>query len=307
MSKNILVTPRSLSQGEHVEFEPLIQAGFKLITPTPGLMPSEADLLDVIGDCVGWLAGVEPISDAVIHKAQYLKVISRNGTGIDNLPMELLKEHNIAIERAIGTNARGVAELALAFIVSGLRYIIPTHEGIRNGEWPRMRGREICDSTIGIIGLGSIGKIVGELCLALGAKVIGYDPYVHHVINHASFEQVDFMDAIKCSDIISLHCPMAEDGRPIITKEVLAMARPELIIVNTARAGLVDEEALLEALNKRSVSNYMADVFHEEPPKSSLLTQNPFVAMTSHIGGFTDSSVSRSTKVAVANILKHFS
>lgn len=305
MSKKILITPRSLSNGEHTEFKPLFDAGYEIVTPTPGKMPTETDLIASLKDCEGWLAGVEPVSKKVINAAPYLKVISRNGTGIDNLPLDLLKERGIAVERAVGTNARGVAELAITFILAGLRQLIFTHEGIRNNEWPRMRGREICDITVGVIGLGSIGRISAELCLALGAEVIGYDPFApDDIISHKHFTRVNFIDVIKKSNAITLHAPMPEDGKALISADILNQVKPELILVNTARAGLVDEDAIVAALNKRRIGCYLTDVFHTEPPNRGALTQNPFVTMTSHIGGLTDSSISRSTEVAVANLLK---
>ncbi len=305
MNNKILITPRSLSQGAHSEFQPLIDAGYEMIMPTPGKMPTEADLIEAICDVKGWLAGIEPVSQAVIDAAPHLKVISRNGTGVDNLPLALLAERNIAVERAEGTNARGVAELALSLIFAGLRNIIPTHEGIRKGQWPRKSGREICDSIIGIIGLGAIGKILAELTLALGANVIAYDPYApDDTITHKRFKRGEFMDVIKQADAISLHAPIAKNAPPLINADILAQSKADLILVNTARAGLVDDNALLKALDSGHVASYLTDVFDTEPPLASPLTQHEKVVMTSHIGGFTTASVSRSTQAAVANLLK---
>ena len=140
-------------------------------------MPTEADLLKHVPECVGWIAGTEPISEVVIDAGQQLRVISRNGSGIDNLPLSLINQREIQVFTALGTNARGVAELAIALILSGLRNIIPAHEGIRRGEWPRVKGREICDCTIGVVGPSAIGTDVTQLAIGLGAKVVGFDPY----------------------------------------------------------------------------------------------------------------------------------
>ena len=141
----ILITPRSLSSGGHPALAALEEAGFELVMPAPGATPSEAELLAAVPGCVGWLAGVEPVSEAVIAAATELRVISRNGSGIDNLPLAALDGQGIVLRRAEGTNARGVAELALTLALSGLRDILPTHAGLQQGASglsPRRPGRD---------------------------------------------------------------------------------------------------------------------------------------------------------------------
>jgi len=125
----VLITPRSLSAGTHPKLKALENRGYALVYPTPGATPQEADLIKVIPGCIGWIAGVEPVSDAVINAADKLVAISRNGTGIDNLPMEAINARGIIVKRAQGTNARGVAELALSLIRCRypLRSMAPRH------------------------------------------------------------------------------------------------------------------------------------------------------------------------------------
>lgn len=299
----ILITPRSLSKGDHPDLAPLERAGFKLVKPTPGATPSEADLLKALPGCVGWLAGVEPVSEAVIHAAKDLRVISRNGTGVDNLPMEAVRAAGITVQRAEGTNARGVAELALALALAGLRSIVPTHTGVKAGDWPRRIGAEIQGAKVGIVGLGAIGATVAELCLAIGAQVSGFDPYAPDDVRHAAFTRGEFPSVIAGSKVLSLHAPMPKDGRPLIGAEEIAALEHGCVIVNTARAGLVDEGALLEGLESGQVGTYAADAFHVEPPELTALLRHPNVIATSHIGGFTDASVARSTRRAVDNLL----
>ena len=132
--KRILITPRSLSAGTHSGLSRLEDLGFTLVRPTPGVMPSEADLIAAIPDCCGWIAGVEPVSSRVVSAAHSLQVISRNGSGVDNLPMDALNERGITVKRALAANANGVAELALAMMLSGFRHI-PL-----NSDWYSGRG-----------------------------------------------------------------------------------------------------------------------------------------------------------------------
>lgn len=299
----ILVTPRSLSRG-HPALDALTARGYRLVMPAPGAIPDEQTLIAALPGCVGWLAGVERVSEAVIDAAEHLRVISRNGTGIDNLPLSALERRQIRLYRAEGTNARGVAELALGLTFAGLRHILQTHEGMRAGGWPRYLGREIASARVAVIGLGAIGTTFARMCLDLGARVTGYDPMAPaDRLSHPAFLRSSLDDAFTGADVVSLHAPMPEDGRPLLTTKRIAALAPGAVVVNTARAGLVDESALLSALDSGRVSTYATDVFDTEPPAPSALTAHPRTILTSHIGGFTDASVERSTIRAVENLL----
>ncbi len=305
MSGNIMITPRSLSKGGHPGLQPLLDAGFQLVFPAPGATPKEADLVGAISDCVGWLAGVEPVSEAVIDAAKKLKVISRNGTGVDNLPVAAIEARGIEIRRAAGTNARGVAELALTLTLAAMRQIIPTHNKLSSGEWVRKIGHEMLGSQVGVIGLGAIGAQYVGFTLALGAEVRGYDPYANaDRVTDPMFKRCAFAEALDGANVLSLHAPMPSDRRPIIGAAELDALAPGAVVINTARAGLVDAAAMLAALDKGQVSVYATDVFETEPPEPSPLLSHPQVILTSHIGGFTVDSVERSTSTAVDNILE---
>lgn len=300
----ILITPRSLSRGGHPALDPLIAAGFELRMPSPGEMPTQDQLSQALPGCVGWLAGVEPVPRSVIENAPDLKVISRNGTGIDNLPMDVLEERGVAVKRADGANARGVAELALALALAGLRKIVSTHDGMRQGEWPRQIGTEILGSRAGIIGLGAIGSAFAGFCLDLGAQVRGFDPMAPlDKVRHPKFSRAGFAETLEEAVIVSLHAPMPKNGRPILDANGLATLSRGAVVVNTARAGLVDDDAMLAALENGQVGCYATDVFHTEPPDNTPLLQHQNVITTTHIGGFTSASVHRATETAVSNLL----
>ena len=299
----ILITPRALSRG-HPALAALTDRGYRLVMPAPGAMPDEAALIAALPGCVGWIAGVEPVSEAAIAAADALRVISRNGTGIDNLPLAALAQRGIRVLRAEGANARGVAELALALTLAGLRQIVRTHEGMRAGHWPRHPGREIAGTRIAVIGLGAIGATYARLCLDLGAHVTAFDPFAPQArLSHPHLTRATLEATFAGAEVLSLHAPLPEDGYPLLTAPRLATLAPGATVVNTARAGLVDEAALLAALDAGLIATYAADVFHDEPPAPSALTAHPGVILTSHIGGFTGPSVERSTRAAVDNLL----
>lgn len=262
-------------------------------------------MIGAVGDCVGWLAGVEPVSESVVAAARALRVISRNGTGIDNLPADAIARRNIRICRAEGANARGVAELALALCLAAFRDIVATHNGIRAGEWPRRIGRELQNARVGVVGLGAIGTAFAKFALSLGASVAGYDPFAPNwTILDGHFRYSDLDGALRNADAVSLHAPMPADNRPVIGSRELGLLAKGAVVINTARAGLVDDDAMCEALDSGHVGAYAVDVFPAEPPRLTPLLQHPRVLLTSHIGGFTVEFVERATSRAVANMLE---
>lgn len=300
----ILVTPRSLTASSHHAMERLVRRGHEIVVSTPGQQPGEDELVGLVPGIVGWLAGVEPVSARVVDAADALRVISRNGVGTDNLPMPLLAGRGIVVRTADGANAAGVAELAIGLMLSALRHIPAADAGIKAGGWPRRRGGEIRSRTVGVVGCGAIGREVARLAAALGATILAHDPLCPALDVPADRLAFAALPALLAgADIVTLHCPPPREGRPLLGAEEIAMLRPGAILVNTARAGLVDEAALIEALDAGRIASYAADVFAQEPPRSLALAGHPGVIATSHVGGFTAESVDRATEVAVENLL----
>lgn len=145
----VLVTPRSLTASPHPAIGAIDAAGYGIVYSSPGVLPGEAELLRLVPGCIGWIVGVEPVSEAVIRAATELRSISRNGVGVDNLPVALLRERGIHVATAGGANASGVAELTLGLMLSALRHIPAADAGIKAGGWPRLRGRELGGRTLG--------------------------------------------------------------------------------------------------------------------------------------------------------------
>ena len=304
MNQRILVTPRSLTAEPHPEIERLKESGFEIVYSTAGAMPTEAELLELIPDCVGWLAGVEPVTPKIIAAAEKLKVISRNGVGIDNLPVEVLIERGVQIMIAEGANSMGVAELTIGLIFSALRFIPLSDAGIKSGGWPRMRGAEIHERTVGIIGCGAIGREVARMVIALGARVMAFDPARPNLdLPSHSFSYHDIDDIVALADILTLHCPLPRDGSTFLDRKRIFAGKPGQVLINTARARLIDEDSLIEALDLGQIGSYATDVFEQEPPTSLTLASHPRVIATSHIGGFTAESVDRATRIAADNLL----
>jgi len=305
MRGQILVTPRSLTQLglENVaELQPLRDAGFELIATPAGTLPSADDLRAVPASVVGWIAGVEEIHDDVLAHFPGLIGISRNGIGADNIDMAAASARGVDVALAIGANARGVAELALAHILNGLRRVSWANASLHDGQWTRSMGTEMPQVVLGIVGLGSIGRLVAQFATALGARVVAYDPFAH-ADAAPQVELVSLDDLFGACSVVSLHSPPPEDGSALVGRAQLDLLATGSVLVNTARSALVDADAVLDALESGQLSSYAVDAFDEEPPTLTPLLQHPNTVLTPHLGGYTTASTVRATEQAVANLL----
>lgn len=301
MKGRVAVTPRSLSESGHPALALLAARGYEMVFPAPGRLPTEEELIEALPGCVGYLAGVEPVTQRVLQASRDLKVISRNGVGVDNIDISAAEELGIRIEKAVGANARGVAELALGLTFCALRSISWSDRQMAAGLWKRRKGREVLGKTLGIVGCGAIGRTLGQMAIGLGMKVVGYDPFLRDAAA-AGFPLASLGEVLASADVVSLHCPPGD--QPIISAATLSELKRGAVLVNTARAELVDESALLVALNNGQVAVYATDVYRSEPPDPSALLQHENVIRTPHAGGFTDESVDRATQVAVENLIR---
>jgi D-3-phosphoglycerate dehydrogenase len=304
MCDKILVTPRSITQeGGHWALSKLEESGFQVIFSTPGVQPSEQELMELLPGCVGYLAGVEPITGKVLEEAKNLKVLSRNGVGTDNIDMTSASRLKIKVCKTEGANARGVAELAISLIFSMVRSIPYSNSLLSQGYWKRKIGIELKDRKLGIVGCGRIGQEVALLALGLGMKVLAYDAFSQPTFTDSSeFEYVGFDDLLKRADVISFHCPPIK-GEVLIGSNEIAKMKEGVYLVNTARAELIDESEILNQLNSGKISGFATDVYRKEPPENFDLLKHDNVICTAHVGGFTKESVDRAVEGAVDNIL----
>jgi D-3-phosphoglycerate dehydrogenase len=300
----ILISPRSLTKEGHPALNRLKEAGYKLVFATPGKQPSEEELLEKLSDCVGYLAGVEKVTKRVLEAAQSLKVISRNGTGVDNIDLEAAAQLNIKVCRTEGANAKGVAELTIGLMFALVRSI-PLHDTkMKKERWERGKGIELEEKNLGLIGCGQIGKETALRSLGLGMKVLAYRR--HPDLSFAPsgmFEWVSFEELIGKTDIISLHRPADPSRKPIITEDTIRKMKRGVYLINTARASLLDERAVMNALDEGHISGVATDVYDKEPPEEFSLVKHERVIATPHLGGYTNESINRATVEAVENII----
>lgn len=305
----ILVTPRSLTaRQDHPALQPLREAECQIVFSTPGLLPAGDELISLLPGCSGWIAGVEPVTARVLDSAAAgdLRVISRNGAGVSNIDAAAAATRDIRILSAAGANANGVAELTLGLMLALARHLAAADAALKRREWPRETGTELRGKTLALAGCGRVGQEVARLALAFGMKVRALDPHPAA----RSFAQAgdfawasDFTGLVRGADFLSLHCP-PQTGGPLITGEILAATPPGLRLINTARAELVDETAILRALDAGHLAGYATDVLHGEPPADWTLAAHPRVLATPHLGANTRESIERATTAAVTGLME---
>jgi len=292
-----------MTVGESPALERLTEAGYEVVTPSPGVQPTREQLLAALPGAIGWVAGVESIDAGILESdaATSLRVISRNGAGTDAIDAAAAERQGIAVLPARGANARGVAELALGLMIAGFRGLLPAASALKAGEWSRSTGRELAGATLGIVGYGAIGRILAELAVGCGMTVVAHDPFVTPGL-HGQVAVVDLDEVLRSADVLSLHVPPQPDG-PLLGPEQLALLTRGALVINTARSSLVDGAAMLAALESGAVSGYAVDAFDREPPEIDALLAHPRVSATPHLGAATTESIRRASEAAVDNLL----
>lgn len=244
-----------------------------------------------------------PLPAQVIENDPNLKYIDVAFTGVDHIPVALAKEKGIAISNASGYANDAVAELALAMMIDRVRKLEELEARARDSKTKAgIRGRLLKGKTVGIVGAGEIGTAVARLCQAFGCRVIGYKR--HEITDPAYDEQADLDTLLAQSDIVSLHVPLTESTRHMIDARKLALMKPSAILVNTARGPVVDQQALLEALQEGRLAGAALDVFDQEPPldPGDKLLSTPNLTLTPHVGFDSQESMEKRADIVFDNL-----
>jgi D-3-phosphoglycerate dehydrogenase / 2-oxoglutarate reductase len=263
----------------------LTDLGFELVQQFYGEndLPAKAAEFDVI--IVRSATKIrKPVIDAAA--AGRLKLIIRGGVGIDNIDADYAKEKGIEVRNTPNASSASVAELVIGHMFSLARFIYDANVTMREGKWEKKRyeGTELCGKTLGLIGMGRIGRCVAKLAAAIGMKVI-YTNRSGPLPENEPFVYAPLEELLAKADFISLHTPKTDSK--IITAERIAMMKDGVFFINTARAALVDTQALLKALDSGKIAGAALDVFDEEPIKDAAVYKHPKISMTPHTGAST--------------------
>ena len=296
-SSVVLITPETLldQPGPHVDL--LREAGFEIRYPKNRLLArGGCDVQETLGElrgCSAVIASSEPYLAETIAAADSLRVIARCGVGYDRVDVTAASEHRVAVTITPTANHEAVAEHALALILAIAKSVGVGDRQLRAGGWPRFITRPLRGSTLGILGLGRIGRSMAIRGAALSMRVIACEqfPDESFVAQH-HIELVDQDELLTRSDYLSLHCPLNDETQGLINRQTLAKMKPEGVLINTARGGLVVEADLIEALNTGSIFAAGLDVFEQEPASAD----NPLfkldnVVVTPHLAGADSTSL----------------
>jgi len=233
------------------------------------------------------------VTKELIADAKKLKVVARAGVGLDNVDQEACKARGIKVLNTPGASSNAVAELALGLMIGAMRNIQKAHHQMKGGKWEKkaLIGSEIAGKTLGIIGYGRIGAMLGNKARALGMRVIAYNPPPRHDDGLVSFVE-DLGSFLKQSDVISIHVPATPKTINMVNRESLAKMKDGVFIVNTSRGEIIDDDALYEAVKSGKVAGVALDVYREEPYKGKLLELEN-VCFTPHLGASTKEAQNR--------------
>ncbi len=271
-----------------------------------GKAPTEEDLVALAKqhDPVAIIVRYGKVGAAVMDAAPSLKVISKHGSGTDTIDKVAAKARGIEVVAAVGANAAAVAEQALALLLACAKSVVELDARMHAGHWDKAthKSLELGGRTVGLVGLGAIGLRFAKMADALGMRVIGFDPFAK---NLPDYVQSVPLDAIwRESDAISLHCPLTDENRGMLNAATLAQCKRGVIVVNTARGGLIDEAALLEAVRSRQVMAAGLDSFAVEPMAPGHPFQGePHFVLSPHIGGVTSDAYVNMGVGAARNLL----
>ena len=301
MDRTVIITTSSFGKFDQSPLQ-FLETKFDRIILNPfGRKLTEEEILRLIKEYqpIGIIAGVETLTKEVLKEAKNLLCISRAGIGIDNVDLQASHESGIAVRNTPDAPTIPVAELTVGMMLSLLRLIHRSDQGLRKGDWIRPMGQQLQGKTVGLIGCGRIGQYVADLLTPFGCKILGYDPDCSEH-KHISFTQLETL--LRCSDIISLHLPYTAETHHIINAETLDLIPKDAYLINTSRGGLVDEHALFAALNSGKLAGTAIDCFEVEPYTGPLIELDN-VLLTGHIGAYAMESRIFMEKQSVENLI----
>lgn len=301
----VLVTPRSYGKTDPAVFDMLAQAGLDVVRNDTGNILTKEQMLEKIADCDGVIVGVDPLDREVLAAAPKLKAIAKYGTGVDNIDLDAAKERGIKVSVTAGANSDAVADCAFGMMIAMARKLTLIDRQCRKKNWKKITTKDVSGATLGVVGMGAIGKRMIRRAQGFDMSVLAYDPFwdedfaqqygVVRATPEEIFEQADF---------ISLHVPLIPSTREMIGEAQLKRMKPDAVLINCARGELIDEKALLDALEKKEIGGAALDVFVQEPPEDPRWYTLDNVLLGSHCAASTAGAALNMGRMATANLIR---
>lgn len=299
----ILISSASFGKINRDSLIALEKAGLTPVLNPFGRRLERDEFFELIKDAIGLIAGTEKITAEILENAPTLKVISRYGIGLDNIDMEAAKKKGIIVCNTPETPSQAVAELTLSLILNLYRRIGEADRNVRINVWSPLMGRLLTGKTLGIIGLGRIGKKLVKLVQPFEMKIYAYELYPDYdFISSNNINLTSLNDVLAISDVVSLHIPLSDNTHNIIGKKELSMMKKDAIIINTSRGGLIAEDALVEALRNGIIGGAGIDTFEKEPYDGDLISFDN-VVLTCHMGSAAEETRKQMEMETVNNLI----
>jgi D-3-phosphoglycerate dehydrogenase len=300
----ILITPRSFASFSDKPFKMLTERDYKIKRNNTGRPYKKEEMLKLIKDVDGIIIGIDELSAEIIEEANELKVISKYGIGLDNIDINMATNKKIVVTNTPTANVDAVADLTFGLILSLARRVPEADRKTKGAKWGKIIGKSVWEKTIGIIGLGKIGRQVVKRAKGFEMNILVFD-----IVKDKKFAQkygikyVDLEKLLRKSDYITIHIPLNDATRNMISYEELEKMKKDAFLINTSRGGIVDEKALYDALRDNKLRGAALDVYNNEPLRESPLKELDNVIMTPHIGAYTEEAIENMSIQAAQNLI----
>jgi D-3-phosphoglycerate dehydrogenase len=304
----VLITPRGFANYGLDKVRYMESKGLEVHYNNTGKAYTKEEFHNLASDVDAIIVGVDIIDKELMDKCPNLKVVCKFGVGTDNIDVDYAKEKGIFVGRTVGSNSKAVAEHVVALMFADAKNLYNTAKEVKDHKWNKPTGQEVSGKTIGIIGFGMIGKHIANFASGLGMKVYAYDAFeiTDETAKEFNVEKRSFEEIITKSDYVSLHVPLLESTKNMLSTEEFKKMKNDACLINAARGGIVDEEALYEALINKEIRSAYFDVYSTEPPKEDdkLLALDNFV-LTPHTAARTIESEKRTCEMSTEIILQN--
>lgn len=300
----ILVTPRSFGKNNPKPIEILKAKGYEVIINPYQRIMTQDEMIEAIKTVDGVVIGVDPLNSEVLSHAKKLRAIAKYGVGLDNIDLDYAASRGIAVTKTVGANTDAVAEFAVSLMLAAARRLVYIDDGCRKRNWAKVSTLQMDGKTLGLVGLGNIAKAVAKKVSGFEMKIIAFDVVqdLAYAQKHG-IEYVDLQALLRRADFISLHLPLLESTKNLISRREFELMKETAVVVNTARGGIINEADLLWALKSRRIWGAGIDVFETEPPDNDEFLQLDNIIIGSHCAASTIEAIDAMGIMAAENLV----